>query len=145
MMRTAYNVAAINPFWRYAVALDHRPDLPAVPYWSKARALAFYDESRAAFPDRTTVLLRRRWPHRAVEVVASERNGVVSMPAEGPTREELLRFVAEATEYAGSFAAQMGATMPWTDTRKARSARVYEQGSDLLRRAAASSEEGPGA
>jgi hypothetical protein len=53
-----------------------------------------------------------------------------------PTREELLRFVAEATEYAGSFAAQLGDTMPWTGARKARSERVYRAGRELLGRAA---------
>lgn len=69
--RTAYTVAGIRPFWRWAVALNHRPDLPAIPYYRKADALAFFDESRAAFPESTTVLLRRR--RRTVEVVLASR------------------------------------------------------------------------
>jgi hypothetical protein len=68
-MRQAYIVAKVVPFWRYAVALDERPDLPAVPFFSKAAALAFVDESREQFPERTTVLLRRRFGRR-VEVAA---------------------------------------------------------------------------
>jgi hypothetical protein len=70
--RHAYSVAAINPLWRYAVALDERPDLPAIPYWSKAAALTFFDESHSAFPERTTVLLRRRgWRKLDVEMETS--------------------------------------------------------------------------
>jgi hypothetical protein len=52
-----------------------------------------------------------------------------------PNIDELYAFIAEATEYAGSFAMQMGGTMPWTPARKARSLRVYEQGTELIRRA----------
>jgi hypothetical protein len=57
--RHAFDVAAFNPFWRYAVCIAERPDITAIPYFSRAAALAFYDESRTEFPGRTTVLLRR--------------------------------------------------------------------------------------
>jgi hypothetical protein len=67
--RNAYAVAAFNPFWRYAVALDDRPDLPAVPFFSKAAALAFFDASCADLDWARTVLLKRRF--RSVEVVQS--------------------------------------------------------------------------
>lgn len=69
--RTAYRVAAINPCWRWAVALGERPDLPAVPFFRKAKALAFCEESRARLPKRTAVLLRRRW--RSVAALSSAR------------------------------------------------------------------------
>jgi hypothetical protein len=59
--RAGYYVAALKPFWRYAVALDDRPDLPAIPYYRKAAALAFYDESRADLPWADTVLLKKRF------------------------------------------------------------------------------------
>jgi hypothetical protein len=68
--RTAYAVAGLKPFWRWAVAMDERPDLPAIPYYRKADALAFYDDSALCFPERTTVLLRRRLRAR-VEVIKS--------------------------------------------------------------------------
>jgi hypothetical protein len=68
MARNAYYVAAFNPFWRYAVALEGRPDLPAIPFFRKANALAFYDESVAELPWAKTVLLQRR-PFGRVQVV----------------------------------------------------------------------------
>lgn len=67
--RRAYTVASINPFWRWAVALDHRPDLPAIPYARRAAAEAFADEYEIAF-ERKATLLRRRWFPRGVDVVA---------------------------------------------------------------------------
>lgn len=54
------------------------------------------------------------------------------MESEKPTREELLQFVSEATGWAGSFTAQTGRTMPWTEARKSRSRRVYNEGKRLL-------------
>lgn len=70
--RTAYRVAAIKPFWRWAVAPSERPDIPGIPFYRKAAALAFYDKVRAELPSPpfgAPVLLRRRW--RRVEVVAT--------------------------------------------------------------------------
>lgn len=67
--RTAFKVARFNPFWRYATACLERPDIAAIPYWSKASAMAFADEANAAFPHHTAVVLRRRWRH--VEIVDS--------------------------------------------------------------------------
>jgi hypothetical protein len=65
--RPAVAVASFNPFWRYAVALDHRPDLPAIPYWSRAAADVFAADYERQFPGRkATILRRRRW--RRVEV-----------------------------------------------------------------------------
>ena len=65
--RRAYTVARIKPFWRWAVALDHRPDLAAIPYYRLADALAFADSYEAAFPERRATILRRH--RRKVEVV----------------------------------------------------------------------------
>lgn len=65
--RQGYRVAAFNPFWRYAVALDDRPDLAAIPHFTKASALACLDEVRAELPWAKHVLLRRR-PFGRVEV-----------------------------------------------------------------------------
>lgn len=70
MTRTAFNVGSYKPLWRWAVCLEHRPDIPAIPYYRRADAEAFADESRAAFPRATTLVLRRRgWVRRRVDVV----------------------------------------------------------------------------
>lgn len=70
MDRRAYNVAAFKPFWRWAVALDHRPDLPAIPYYRRAGAEAFMDSYQTWLPDSPPpVLLRRRWFRRVVDVI----------------------------------------------------------------------------
>jgi hypothetical protein len=61
MERAAFSVASFLPFWRWAVALEERPDLPAVPFYRKASALAFADESVDRFPQRTTIVLKRVW------------------------------------------------------------------------------------
>jgi hypothetical protein len=60
MDRDAYAVLAL-PFWRWAVAMDERPDLPAIPFYRKASALVFRDECRERFPERRVVLLRKRF------------------------------------------------------------------------------------
>lgn len=57
--RRAFKVVGIKPLWRWAVCLEHRPDLSAIPYYRRADAEAFADESRAEFPDRTTLVLKR--------------------------------------------------------------------------------------
>jgi hypothetical protein len=67
--RTSFLVASFKPFWRYAVCLEHRADLPAISYYRRADAEAFADESRQAFPDRTTLILKRSWPRRTVRVL----------------------------------------------------------------------------
>lgn len=69
MRRQAFTVASVKPFWRWAVCLEHRPDLPAIPYYRRADAEAFADSSRAEFPDKTTLILRRHWLRRRVDVV----------------------------------------------------------------------------
>lgn len=56
--RVAYAVVSV-PFWRWAVALKERPDLPAVAFYRRASAEVFADECRNRFPARTTQLLRR--------------------------------------------------------------------------------------
>ena len=61
--RRAYAVASFNPFWRWAVALDHRPDLAAIPFFLKADALAFAGDYEAQF-EREATILRRRWFRR---------------------------------------------------------------------------------
>jgi hypothetical protein len=71
--RSAYSVASFKPFWRYAVALDGRPDLPGIPYYSKAGALAFFEESVSELPWERTVLLRKRLFRRVVTVVGEPR------------------------------------------------------------------------
>ena len=48
------------PFWRWAVAIAERPDLPAVAFYRKASACSFASEVKRCFPDRTVQLLRRR-------------------------------------------------------------------------------------
>lgn len=68
-MKQAYSVAAIKPFWRWAVTLEERPDIPAVPFYTKAAALVLADESAARFPERTTVLLRRVFLAGEVEII----------------------------------------------------------------------------
>lgn len=71
----AYSVVTINPFWRYAVAMDERPDLPAISFFSRSAAMVFYDELRSEFPQRTAVLRRRRPFRRVVDAVApGEKN-----------------------------------------------------------------------
>lgn len=67
--RHAYAVASLKPFWRWAVALDHRPDLPAIPYYRRADAELFADEYEAAFERKATLLRRRGWFRRVVDVV----------------------------------------------------------------------------
>lgn len=57
--RSGLKVAALKPFWRWAVCLEHRPDIPAIPYYRRAAADAFAAESRAAFPTATTLVLKR--------------------------------------------------------------------------------------
>lgn len=64
--RTEYSVLTF-PFWRWAVAIDERPDLPAIAFYRRAAAEAFRDEATRSVPDRTIVLLRRTW--RGVKVV----------------------------------------------------------------------------
>lgn len=59
-MRNAYSVATFNPFWRYAVALDNRPDLPAIPFTTLRRALVGFDCMTRDLPRSVPVLLRRR-------------------------------------------------------------------------------------
>ncbi len=58
--RAAYSVLAL-PFWRFAVTIEERPDLPAIPFYRKASALLFVDEVRERCPERTVTLLRRTW------------------------------------------------------------------------------------
>jgi hypothetical protein len=65
--RHGYLIASMKPFWRWAVAPQNRPDIPGIPFYRKAGALAFYDSVRADLPDSPPVLLRRRWG-RGVEV-----------------------------------------------------------------------------
>lgn len=67
--RQGFLVATFNPFWRYAVALEHRPDLPAIPFFSKAAALACRDQMCTELPGRLHLVLRRRF-WRRVEVIA---------------------------------------------------------------------------
>lgn len=67
--RTAYSVLAL-PFWRFAVAIEERPDLPAIPFYRRAAALAMLDEARERFPERTVQLLRRTWG--GIEVTGSK-------------------------------------------------------------------------
>lgn len=71
--RTAYQIAGMKPFWRWAVAPSERPEIPGIPYYRKASALAFYDEVRAELPSpefAPPVLLRRRSRGRVEEVAA---------------------------------------------------------------------------
>lgn len=56
--RSAYLVLQV-PFFRWAVAINERPDLPAMAFYRKVSAMAFRDECAANFPDRSVVLLRR--------------------------------------------------------------------------------------
>lgn len=65
--RGAYSVAGVLPFWRYAVAIKERPDLPAIPFYRRASALLFRDEVRERFPKRTVALLKRT-PRGLIEV-----------------------------------------------------------------------------
>lgn len=66
--RNGYNVAAIKPFWRWAVAPESGRSA-GIPYYRKASALVFLDEVRAELPWDRAVLLRKRF-FRRVEVMA---------------------------------------------------------------------------
>jgi hypothetical protein len=57
--RTAFSVASFKPFWRWAVCLEHRPELPAIPYYRRAEADVFADTYRADFPGRSPLILKR--------------------------------------------------------------------------------------
>lgn len=57
--RHGFAVATFKPFWRWAVCLEHRPELPAIPYYRRAGADLFADEYRASFPDREPLILKR--------------------------------------------------------------------------------------
>lgn len=70
--RTAYSIAVLHPFWRYAVAIDERPDLPAIAFFQKADATKFHAQFCESHPAQTVVLLRRRWFRRDVEVVKAQ-------------------------------------------------------------------------
>lgn len=66
--REGFHVAMVNPFWRYAVGPERRADIPAVPFFSRAAAEAFYAEVCEKVPWDRPVMLRRR-PFGRVEVV----------------------------------------------------------------------------
>ena len=74
--RYGYTVAAIKPFWRWAVAPGSAGYAAGMPfstvkwrvlYYRKASALEFLAEARRELPWDRAVLLRRRW-FRRVEV-----------------------------------------------------------------------------
>jgi len=57
--RAAYSIADILPFWRWAVVIAERPDLPGIPFYREASARVLIDELRDRFPERTIQLLHR--------------------------------------------------------------------------------------
>lgn len=61
------SVAAILPFWRYAVgpASSHSP---AIPYYSLDKAEAFFEETKKALPWAGVVLYKRRWFRGITEI-----------------------------------------------------------------------------
>jgi hypothetical protein len=59
-------VLSLLPFWRYAVGPTSRCS-PAIPYWSLALALAFYEQAKRELPWAGVILYRRRW-FRGIEV-----------------------------------------------------------------------------
>ena len=59
-------VLSALPFWRWAVAIEERPDLPALPFYRRISALTFADIVRDEFPERSVLLLHRTI--RGVEV-----------------------------------------------------------------------------
>lgn len=61
------SVAAIAPFWRYAVG-PTSGNSPAVPYYRLASAIAFFEEAKAALPW-AGVALYKRSGFRGIETV----------------------------------------------------------------------------
>jgi len=60
-------VAAIAPFWRYAVGPTSAQS-PAIPYYTLAGAAAFFEEAKRELPWAGVVLYKRRG-FRSIEAV----------------------------------------------------------------------------
>ena len=68
-MSDMVSVADITPFWRYAVG-PTRPHSPAVPFWTRKGADAFFAEVQRDLPWAGAVLYRRVW-WRGITVVST--------------------------------------------------------------------------
>ena len=62
------SVLEIRPFWRYAVgpASEHTP---AIPFYRKRDAVAFFEEAKREIPFCGVILYRRRWFSRTITTV----------------------------------------------------------------------------
>ena len=70
-MDDTVSVAAILPFWRYAVGPTPGHS-PAIPFYRLTPATAFFEEARRELPWAGVTLYRRRW-FRGVEAVREYR------------------------------------------------------------------------
>ncbi len=66
-MNDVVQVAAIAPFWRYAVGPTSAHS-PAIPYYRLCSALAFFEDTKRELPWAGVVLYKRK-AYREVEVV----------------------------------------------------------------------------
>jgi hypothetical protein len=71
-MKTAFYVASILPFWRYAV-VPASNGIPGIPFYSKKKAFAWMHEVEQRFPDRGIYLIRRPFLSREVSIVKFSR------------------------------------------------------------------------
>jgi len=65
--REFVRVAAIAPFWRYAVGPTSGMS-PAIPYYTLFGAAAFFEEAKRELPWAGVVLYKRRWL-RGIEAI----------------------------------------------------------------------------
>lgn len=72
--RDGYLISGVNPFWRWAVALDRQREVPACVFFTRRGAECFLASARADLPWADMVLLRRRRLIR-VEIVEVYRGG----------------------------------------------------------------------
>jgi hypothetical protein len=60
MSNETVNVADMLPFFRYAVG-PTKGDIPAIPYFTRKHAEAFYEETKRELPWMGVILYRRTW------------------------------------------------------------------------------------
>lgn len=70
-------VAAIAPFWRYAVG-PTAAHSPAIPYYRLASAVAFFEEAKRELPWAGVTLYKRTgfWGIKTVETYAPDKNSL---------------------------------------------------------------------
>ena len=65
------NVAAITPFWRYAVGPSNKNN-SAIPFFFRGEAEVFYAQAKRDIPWEGVCLYRRRW-FRGIETIKEYR------------------------------------------------------------------------